>query len=73
MKTVTILEAKAHLSTLIRMVESGERVAITRAGMPAAILVPISRAKRPFVIDDGKIRISPDFDAPLPTEAVARR
>ena len=66
MKTASILEVKTHLSTLIRRVERGERITITRAGEPVAELVPSSRAKRPFGIDQGKIRVAPDFDAPLP-------
>lgn len=68
MKTASILEAKTHLSTLIRRVERGERITITRAGAPVAELIPTSRAKRPFGIDEGKIHIAPDFDSPLPAE-----
>jgi prevent-host-death family protein len=67
-KTASILEAKTHLSTLVRLAEGGERVTITRGGKPVAELVPSSAAKRPFGIDNGKISISPDFDAPLPAE-----
>ena len=68
MKTASILEAKTHLSTLVRRVERGERITITRGGKPVAELVPSARASRPFGIDEGKILIAPDFDAPLPRE-----
>lgn len=68
MKTASILEAKTHLSMLVRLVERGQRITITRAGKPVAELVPTSKMMRPFGIDEGKIRIAPDFDAPLPPE-----
>jgi len=68
LKAVSIREARINLSGLIRMVERGERITITRRGMPVADLIPSTRAKRPFGIDEGKIHIAPDFDAPLPEE-----
>lgn len=68
MKSASILEAKTHFSALVRQVEAGERVTITRDGDAVAELVPSSAAARPFGIDDGKVRIAPDFDAPLPDE-----
>ena len=67
MKSASILEVKTHLSTLVRRVERGERIIVTRGGKPVAELVPSSKAKRPFGIDEGNIHISPDFDAPLPS------
>lgn len=68
MKSASILEVKTHLSTLVRRVERGERITVTRGGKPVAELVPSSKAKRPFGIDEGNIQIAPDFDAPLPPE-----
>jgi prevent-host-death family protein len=68
MKTASILEAKTHFSALVRRVEGGERITITRDGEAVAELVPSSKAVRPFGIDDGKIRIAPDFDVPLPPD-----
>ncbi|HVA33985.1 MAG TPA: type II toxin-antitoxin system prevent-host-death family antitoxin [Candidatus Baltobacteraceae bacterium] len=68
MKAASILEAKTHLSTLVRRVERGERITITRGGKPVAELVPSTQARRPFGIDEGTIHIAPDFDAPLPPE-----
>jgi prevent-host-death family protein len=43
--TVNMHEAKTHLSKLVARVESGEQIMITRAGKPAAKLVPVAQAK----------------------------
>lgn len=45
LETVNMHEAKTHLSKLVARVESGEQIVITRAGKPAAKLVPVPRAK----------------------------
>ncbi len=37
----TVAEAKAHLSDLIRQIEQGEYVVITRHGKPVAHLTPV--------------------------------
>lgn len=42
MKEVAVYEAKTRLSELISAVEAGERVLITRRGIPVAQLVPPS-------------------------------
>ncbi|MFL5000889.1 MAG: type II toxin-antitoxin system Phd/YefM family antitoxin [Xanthobacteraceae bacterium] len=47
MTTVTVVEAKAHLSELLDKVESGEHVIITRHGRPVAHLSPPVPAKKP--------------------------
>lgn len=41
MTTVSAYEAKTHLPRLIRLVERGETVIITRHGRPVARLAPI--------------------------------
>jgi prevent-host-death family protein len=41
METIGAFEAKTHLSALLERVSKGERIAITRHGVPAAMLVPI--------------------------------
>ena len=65
---VNIHEAKTHLSRLLRRVAEGEEVTIARAGVPVAKLIAAStRSKsRPMGIDEGKIWIAEDFDAPDP-------
>ncbi len=41
MKTVGAFEAKTHLSALLDRVAKGEKITITRHGIPAAVLVPV--------------------------------
>jgi prevent-host-death family protein len=71
MKTINVHEAKTHLSRLLESVEEGEEVIIARAGKPIAKLVPLkSKPRRPGGLK-GKIRIHPNFDAPLPDDVAA--
>ena len=65
---VNIHQAKTHLSRLLQRVAGGEEVTIAHAGVPVARLVPIERSgvKRKLGIDQGKIWIADDFDAPSP-------
>ena len=48
MVTMTLVEAKAHLSELLDKVESGQDVVITRHGRPVAQMSALIRAKRPL-------------------------
>jgi prevent-host-death family protein len=70
MTIVNIHKAKTHFSKLIDAVLSGEEIIIAKAGKPAAKLVPIApqKPKRKPGALKGKIKISKDFDAPLPNE-----
>jgi len=43
MKTVGTYQAKTHFSKLLERVEKGERITITRHGVPIARLVPPER------------------------------
>lgn len=45
MKTVSVLEAKTHLSALLEAVRQGEEVVITRRGEPVARLSPVAPAR----------------------------
>lgn len=47
MGTVTLAEAKSHLSHLLDQVEAGEEVVITRRGQPVARISPVTKPKRP--------------------------
>lgn len=69
MSTVSVHEAKLHLSRLLQMVEAGEEVIIARGGEPVAKLIPLAK-KLPRVPGrlKGKISMGPDFDGPLPDE-----
>lgn len=48
MSTVTLAEAKTHLSQLIDQVEAGEEVVITRRGKPVARISGLARPTRPL-------------------------
>lgn len=45
MKTVSVLEAKTHLSALLEQVRAGEEVVITRRDEPIARLSPVVPAR----------------------------
>ncbi|HSF15084.1 MAG TPA: type II toxin-antitoxin system Phd/YefM family antitoxin [Vicinamibacteria bacterium] len=68
MITMNVHEAKTHLSKLLERVESGEEVVIARNGKAVAKLVPYKAKRRRPGSMKGKIRLQPDFDAPLPDE-----
>lgn len=70
-KTVSIQEAAQQFSELLALVRHGEDVVIAEEDRPVARLVSIPpRQSRPreFGGYEGKIRIAPDFDSPLPPE-----
>jgi prevent-host-death family protein len=74
MTTVNVHEAKTHLSRLLARVAQGHEVIIARGGKPVARLVPVQKAKRMdqlLGIDEGRLWIAEDFDAPLPEEILA--
>jgi prevent-host-death family protein len=71
MRQVNIHEAKTHLSQLVEAAAGGERIVLARAGKPIAMLVPLPvREPRRSGVLAGRIRISADFDAPLPDAIV---
>lgn len=43
--TVGAFEAKTHLSALLDRVAKGEKITITRHGVPAALLVPVAETE----------------------------
>ena len=47
MSTVTLAQARTHLSHLLDQVETGEEVVITRRGQPVARITPIEKSKQP--------------------------
>ena len=44
MESVGAFEAKTHLAALLDRVAKGERITITRHGVPVALLVPVVEA-----------------------------
>jgi prevent-host-death family protein len=64
---VNTRQAKKQFLHLVRLVEKGAEITITRAGVPIARLLPIeSKNIRPLGMERGKVWIADDFDAPLP-------
>jgi prevent-host-death family protein len=49
MSTISVAEAKAHLSELLDRVEAGEEVVITRRGKAIARLCSVEPARDPLV------------------------
>ena len=45
MQTIGAFEAKTHLSNLLERVAKGEKITITRHGIPTAMLVPVGAAE----------------------------
>lgn len=71
MGTYNVHEAKTHLSRLLDRVAEGEEIIIAKSGKPVAKLVRVAvEPRRPGRLK-GRIRISPDFDEPLPEEILA--
>ncbi|HYL82824.1 MAG TPA: type II toxin-antitoxin system Phd/YefM family antitoxin [Candidatus Angelobacter sp.] len=70
MKQVNTYEARTHLSQLLRRVAAGEEITIANRGVPVARMVPVStkKSKRKLGFYGDAIKISGDFDAPLPGE-----
>lgn len=67
-KRVNVHQAKTQLSKLLAEVEQGREIVVARDGKPVAKLVPfVAAGKKTLRTGDwrGRIRISPDFDAPL--------
>ena len=46
METIGSFEAKTHLAALLDRVANGEKITITRHGVPAALLVPLTETER---------------------------
>lgn len=42
MESIGAFEAKTHLSALLDRVANGEKITITRHGVPAALLIPVT-------------------------------
>jgi prevent-host-death family protein len=68
-----LYEAKTFLSRLVDRAANGEEIILSKAGKPMAKLVPFQRSSAPRRPGgwEGQIRISEDFDAPLPPEMEA--
>jgi prevent-host-death family protein len=79
MKHVSVKQAKDTLPALLREVEGGARIVITRNGKPVAEVVPLELRgglnwqviedwKKELGVDRLVTYIAPDFDDPLPED-----
>ena len=66
MASVTLADAKAHLSALVERAARGESVRITRRGKPVAQITAIGQARKP--IDVAALRALTDA---MPAQGVA--
>jgi prevent-host-death family protein len=69
--TVTLSDARAHLSELVDRAAAGEEVCITRQGRPVARLVPMASDRKP--IDVGALRAMISATPESNAEDVVRR
>lgn len=68
MPTITIHHAKSNLSRLIQQASEGKEIIIARGDKPVARLLAVGEIKgkrRPGSLK-GKLRVGPEFFAPLP-------
>jgi len=67
---VSIAEAKNNLTKLVRAVEGGESVVITRNGKPVAQLAPLPAGRRRVRLGTmrGRIDLKPGWDDPVTLE-----
>ncbi len=66
MHSVSVAEAKAHLSELLNQVEAGEEIVITRRGQPVARLASEKKALKPLPLPS-----LAEFRASLPESPVS--
>ncbi len=52
MRSVSLAEAKAHLSELLGDVAGGEELVITRHGQPVARISPVALPKKPLPLKE---------------------
>lgn len=73
METVNIDDAKTRLSQLVDKAASGEVVVVSRNGRPLVRITRLGEPKRSIRFGElkGKVSIGPDFDEPLPDDALA--
>jgi prevent-host-death family protein len=64
---ISVADAKNRLSQVIRAMEEGEPVLITRNGKPVAQLVPPAKGRRKVILGAmrDRIRLLPGWDDPI--------
>lgn len=69
MASISLAEAKAHLSELVDRVEAGESIEITRRGKPIARLSAVTEARKP--IDVAALKALTDAMSPATQSAAS--
>lgn len=72
-ETVSLYEAKTHLSSLVERAARGEEIVIAKSGKPRAVLVPVTDV-RPLRVPGkgrGKWRVKKGFDHALPADVLS--
>ena len=69
---LNLYDAKTRLSELVEAASQGETIVIAKAGRPLAKLGPVDTVRTPVRLGlmKGLIRISGEFDAPLPESVI---
>lgn len=68
MTRITVTRAQVDLLELVRRASEGEEIVLEESGQPLARIVPFeAEPRRPGRLK-GKVKLAPDFDAPLPDE-----
>jgi len=73
MRFIRVHEAKTNLSKLIERARHGEEVIIARGATPVVRLVAVGEVqggRQPGALR-GKLRVGPEFFAPLPADELA--
>jgi prevent-host-death family protein len=70
MTKVSVASAKDRLPELIRAVEAGEQIVITRHGKPVAQIAPPPRERKKVQLGEmaDRIRLLPGWDAPIDSD-----
>ena len=72
-ETVSLYEAKTHLSALVERAAKGEEIVISKSGKPKARLVSLDDT-RPLRLPGrgrGHWKVGNDFDEPLPGDLIS--
>lgn len=69
-QTVDVSEVEPRFSELLRLLNNGTEIILTKKDVPVARLTPVEPVKKERIpgLHAGTIWTSDDFDAPLPEE-----
>lgn len=72
-RTISLAEAKAHLSELTDRAEQGDEIIITKRGKPVAILAPVRTPRKPLDLDAARDLVQQLPRQPVPASELVRR